>query len=58
VELLLFAVKARLSIREIPVDWEHQEGSRISPLKDGIEMFLRVLQMRFRVILTRIPDAR
>ncbi len=58
VELLLFAVKARLRIREIPVDWEHQEGSRISPLKDGIEMFLRVLQMRFRVILTRIPDGR
>jgi dolichyl-phosphate beta-glucosyltransferase len=57
VELLLFAMKARLRIREIPVDWEHQEGSRISPLKDGIEMFLRVLQMRFRVILTRIPDA-
>ena len=57
VELLLFAMKANLRIREIPVDWEHQEGSRISPLKDGIEMFLRVLQMRFRVLMTRIPDA-
>ena len=58
VELLLFAVKAKLRIREVPVDWEHQEGSRISPLKDGLEMFLRVLQMRFRVLLTRIPDVR
>jgi dolichyl-phosphate beta-glucosyltransferase len=58
VELLLFAAKARLRIKEIPVDWEHQEGSRISPLKDGVEMFLRVLQMRLRVILTRIPDGR
>jgi len=49
VELLLFAKKAHLQMREVPVIWEHQEGSRISPLKDGIEMFFRVLQMRLRI---------
>jgi glycosyltransferase involved in cell wall biosynthesis len=49
VELLMFAQTAKLKMLEVPVDWEHQDGSRISPLKDGIEMFLRVIQMRFRI---------
>lgn len=51
VELLLFAERAKLRMLEIPVIWEHKEGSRISPLKDGIEMFLRVLQMRIRLAM-------
>jgi dolichyl-phosphate beta-glucosyltransferase len=49
VEFLLFAKRANLSMVEVPVIWEHQEGSRISPLKDGIEMFFRVIQMRIRI---------
>ncbi|MBU6375363.1 MAG: glycosyltransferase family 2 protein [Bdellovibrionales bacterium] len=49
VELLLFAKRAGLSMVEVPVVWEHQEGSRINPLKDGIEMFFRVIQMKFRI---------
>ncbi len=49
VELLLFAKRAGLSMVEVPVVWEHQEGSRINPLKDGIEMFFRVIQMRIRI---------
>ncbi len=49
VELLLFAKRADLTMVEVPVIWEHQEGSRINPLKDGIEMFLRVVQMRIRI---------
>jgi dolichyl-phosphate beta-glucosyltransferase len=52
VEFLLFAKKAGLRVSEIPVTWEHQEGSRISPIKDGIEMMLRVIQMRIRILLT------
>jgi glycosyltransferase involved in cell wall biosynthesis len=54
VELLLFAKRAGLKILEVPVIWEHKEGSRIHPLKDGIEMFLRVLQMRLRMAM--LPD--
>lgn len=54
VELLLFAKRAGLRMLEIPVVWEHKEGSRISPLKDGVEMFFRVLQMRLR--LAMLPD--
>jgi hypothetical protein len=54
VEFLMFAKAIHLGMKEIPVEWEHQEGSRISPIKDGIEMFLRVLQMRFRILFTHI----
>jgi|GEM_PF-158996 len=49
VEFLLFAKKYGLPMKEVPVIWEHQEGSRISPLKDGIEMVLRVVEMRIRM---------
>jgi glycosyltransferase involved in cell wall biosynthesis len=49
VELLLFAKRYELRIAEVAVVWAHQEGSRISPLKDGIEMALRVIQMRLRM---------
>lgn len=49
VEFLLFAKRHYLEMREIPVIWEHQEGSRIHPLRDGIEMVLRVIQMRIRI---------
>jgi hypothetical protein len=54
VEFLLFAKRANLSMVEVPVVWEHQEGSRISPLKDGIEMFFRVIQMRIRIALLSV----
>jgi hypothetical protein len=56
VEFLLFAKRANLSMVEVPVVWEHQEGSRISPLKDGIEMFLRVIQMRIRIALLSVDS--
>jgi dolichyl-phosphate beta-glucosyltransferase len=51
VEFLLFAKRAGIPMVEVPVVWEHQEGSRISPIKDGIEMFFRVIQMRLRIAL-------
>lgn len=53
VELLLLAKREGLLMLEVPVVWEHQEGSRISPLRDGIEMFCRVLQMRGRILFSR-----
>jgi glycosyltransferase involved in cell wall biosynthesis len=50
VEFLIYAHRAGLKICEIPVAWEHQAESKISPLRDGIEMFLRVLQLRIRIL--------
>lgn len=56
VEFLMFAQAKKLAILEVPVAWEHQEDSRINPLKDGIEMFLRVLQMRSRLFFTEFKN--
>jgi len=50
VEFLMLARLHDLRMTEVAVVWEHQEGSRIHPVLDGIEMVLRVLQMRIRML--------
>jgi dolichyl-phosphate beta-glucosyltransferase len=48
VEALHIAVKLLgLRVQEVPIRWAHQEGSKISPLKDGIRMVRTVLRIRF-----------
>src|SRR5262249_24637384 len=37
-ELLFLARKSNLTVKEVPVVWSHSEGTRISPLKDGMRM--------------------
>jgi len=49
VELLMFARKQQLKISEVPVAWEHQEASRVHPIRDATEMLLRVIEMRIRI---------
>ncbi len=49
VELLMFARAYQLGITEVPVSWEHQDASRVNPIKDSIEMLIRVIQMRLRI---------
>ena len=49
VEFLMFARAYHLTISEVPVVWEHQDASRVNPIKDSIEMLLRVIQMRIRI---------
>src|SRR5690349_4335458 len=39
-ELLFLARKAGLKVKEVGVAWSHAEGTRISPLRDGMRMFL------------------
>ncbi|NDG85825.1 MAG: glycosyltransferase family 2 protein [Proteobacteria bacterium] len=50
VEFLMFAKRYDLRMQEVAVIWEHQEGSRIRPIRDGIEMVLRVIQLRIRML--------
>jgi dolichyl-phosphate beta-glucosyltransferase len=50
VEFLMFARSANLSIAEVPVAWEHQDESRVNPVKDSLEMLMRVIQLRFRIL--------
>jgi dolichyl-phosphate beta-glucosyltransferase len=49
-ELLYLARKSRLKVVEVPVAWAHAEGTRISPLRDGMKMFGEVLRVRWYAI--------
>ncbi|WP_035074493.1 dolichyl-phosphate beta-glucosyltransferase [Maridesulfovibrio zosterae] len=46
VEQLFLARKLGYCIKEIPVKWEHVEGSKIDPLRDSIRMFIDVMRIR------------
>ena len=52
VEFLMFARAHHLAITEVPIAWEHQDASRVNPIKDSIEMLLRVIQMRIRILFS------
>ena len=45
-ELLYLAGRFRLRVEEVAVEWSHREGTRISPLRDGLRMFVDVLRIR------------
>jgi len=49
-ELLYIAQRRGLKVEEIPVVWSHSEGTRISPLRDGIRMFTEVLEIRWNAL--------
>ena len=60
-ELLYLARRAGLKVQEVPVAWAHVEGTRLSPLRDGIRMFGEVLKIRWyahhwEVFKIRRPD--
>jgi dolichyl-phosphate beta-glucosyltransferase len=46
-ELLFLARCFGLRVAEVPVEWAHDERSKIHPLADGIRMFLEVLRIRW-----------
>lgn len=54
VEFLMFARSRKLNVIEVPVAWEHQDESRVNPIKDSLEMLLRVIQMRVRIFFSRL----
>jgi dolichyl-phosphate beta-glucosyltransferase len=49
-ELLYLARKLRFKVAEVPVEWAHSEGTRISPLRDGARMFVEMLKIRWNGI--------
>lgn len=49
VELLFLAHRAGLRIREIPVRWNHAEGSKVSFFKDSLRMLREVIALRARL---------
>ncbi len=46
VEQLYLANKLGYCIKEIPVKWQHMEGSKVSPIKDALKMFADVMRIR------------
>jgi glycosyltransferase involved in cell wall biosynthesis len=48
VELLFLAQRAGLRIREIPVRWNHAEGSKVDFLRDSVRMLREVIALRSR----------
>lgn len=49
-ELLYLARTWKLKTVEVPVRWAHVEGTRISPLRDGLRMFGEVLKVRWNAL--------
>ena len=46
VEVLFIARKHKYKLIEVPITWYYRPQSRISPLKDSINMVLEVLKVR------------
>ena len=45
-EILFLAVKAHMTIAEVPVEWGHDNRSKINPITDGFHMFTEMLRIR------------
>jgi glycosyltransferase involved in cell wall biosynthesis len=45
-ELLYVAYRLKLKVVEVPVQWSHDAGTRIHPLRDGLHMIKEVLTIR------------
>ena len=56
-ELLYLARRAGLTVQEVPVVWAHAEGTRLSPLRDGIRMFGEVLKIRWYALTEKYSKA-
>lgn len=46
VELLYVAYKAGLRLQEVPVRWDHNDGSKVSVMRDSLRMFNEVRLIR------------
>jgi glycosyltransferase involved in cell wall biosynthesis len=55
-ELLYLARKSGLKVAEVPVAWAHVEGTRISPLRDGLRMFVEVLRIRWNALTGKYSE--
>jgi glycosyltransferase involved in cell wall biosynthesis len=56
-ELLYLARRFGFKVKEVPVVWAHVEGTRISPLRDGIRMFTEALQIRWNAMTGKYSSA-
>jgi dolichyl-phosphate beta-glucosyltransferase len=46
-ELLFLSLKYGLNVAEVPVEWAHDDRSKINPIVDGFKMFTEMLRIRW-----------
>jgi len=46
-ELLFLATRYGLKIKEVPVKWNHSEGSKVNPVRDGLKMLFDLVRIRW-----------
>jgi dolichyl-phosphate beta-glucosyltransferase len=46
-EILFLAKRAGMQTVEVPVEWAHDERSKINPIRDGFKMFIELLRVRW-----------
>jgi dolichyl-phosphate beta-glucosyltransferase len=46
-ELLFLAKKFHFTVKEVPVEWAHDERSKINPITDGLKMFSEMVRVRW-----------
>ncbi len=56
-EILFIALRRRLRIIEVPVTWGHDERSRISYLRDGLQMLAEIALIRWNTLRGRYNPA-
>ena len=49
-EVLYLARKLELRVAEIPVEWHHQEGTKVNPIKDSWEGFRDLMKVRINAL--------
>ena len=52
-ELLFLARRFQFRIAEVPVEWAHDDRSKINPLVDGVKMFFEMLGIRWNALRGR-----
>jgi dolichyl-phosphate beta-glucosyltransferase len=52
-EILFIALKRGYQIREVPVSWAHDARTRISYLRDGLQMLKELAIVRWNALLGR-----
>jgi dolichyl-phosphate beta-glucosyltransferase len=55
IEALHLAIRLGYEIAEVPVQWTHQEGSKVRLLRDSARMFLALIRVRRRHQSLRAP---
>jgi len=52
-EILFIALKRGLRVKEVPVSWAHDERTRMSYLKDGLQMLKELVIVRWNALMGR-----